>query len=284
MTDNTKTQTSACGITRRRFAVLSLAAGLAATTAPAAQGLQVTETDVQIKTADGICDAVFVHPTTGSYPGIISWPEIMGLRPEFRDIGKRVAAEGYAVLLVNPFYRVAKAPVFDRPLQESDRPKVPPFLASVNAPGNVERDAIAFADFLNAQAAVNKAKKIGILNYWVTGSVPMRAASALSDRVGITVSLHGGGLVNDMPADMPAMMQKIKSPFYFTIAAKDDMELPDAKEKLKAAFSDVHVPVAFEVYPGTAHGWSFPDTHAYNKDAAERARSKAVELFKQYLG
>src|SRR5580704_1767694 len=101
-------------IGRRDFVGLSVAAGLVATAGSvSAAGLEVVETNVDIKTPDGMCDAAFIHPKSGSHPAVLIWTDAFGLRPSMRELGKRVAAEGYSVLVPNPFYRVAKAPFSD---------------------------------------------------------------------------------------------------------------------------------------------------------------------------
>src|SRR4029077_8819376 len=152
---------------RRDFIAMSVAAGVVAATGSAsAAAMPVSETDVTIRTPDGMCDAAFIHPTTGSHPGVVIWPDAFGLRPVMRDIGKRIAAEGYSVLVPNPFYRVAKAPVFDNVASfsfqnQADMAKLRPLMGSISAPGNTEKDAVAFIAFLDAQSQVNKAKKIG---------------------------------------------------------------------------------------------------------------------------
>ena len=97
---------------RRNF-VVSVTAGLVAAGSASGADLPVVETDVEIKTPDGTCDAAFIHPKTGSHPGVLIWPDAFGLRPSMRDMAKRLAAEGYSVLVPNPFYRVAKAPFTD---------------------------------------------------------------------------------------------------------------------------------------------------------------------------
>ena len=270
-------------MTRRSFTVLSLAAGLMAnTSARAAQGMQVTETNVQIKTADGMCDAAFFHPATGSHPAVLVWTDIMGLRPAYRDLGKRLAAEGYAVLVPNPFYRKAKAPVFDAPLKfPDDLPKVMPFVATINAPGAAEGDTAAFVAFLDSQASVNKAKKIGVHGYCMGGPLSMRTAAAIPDRIGAGASFHGGGLATDKPDSPHLLVPKMKARFYFGVAENDDKEEPDVKDKLKAAFDAAKVPVEIEVYPGTLHGWCVPGSPVYNMEAAERAWSKLLALYKQ---
>ena len=271
------------GMTRRSFAFLSLAAGLAAaTTARAAQGMQVNESIVQIKTKDGMCDASFAHPATGSYPGVIVWTDILGLRPQFRDLAKRLAAEGYAVLVPNPFYRKGKAPVFDGPLNlPADFPKVMPIVATINAPGAVESDSTAFVAFLDSQPSVSKAKKIGVHGYCMGGSLAMRTAATLGDRAGAGATFHASRLVTDQPNSPHLLVPKIKSRFYFGVAESDDKEEVGAKEKLKAAFDAVKVPAEVELYPGTEHGWCIPGTPNYNMAAAERAWAKLVSFYKQ---
>src|SRR5579864_5009618 len=165
MTDE-KQDEELTGLSRRDFVALSVAAGLAAAAVPAPGAVSLVETDVTIKTPDGTCDAAFIHPVAGSHPGVLIWPDAFGLRPTMRDIAKRIAAEGYSVLVPNPFYRVAKAPVIPEEQVSSfnfqtDMQKIMPLMASINAPGNAEKDAAAFVAFLDQQKEVNKGKKIG---------------------------------------------------------------------------------------------------------------------------
>src|ERR1700724_3149152 len=152
MTEDEKTQQTNDAqpgdLARRDFVTLSVAAGLAATAGPvAAAALEVVETDVEIKTPDGTCDAAFIRPKTGSHPGVLIWPDAFGLRPSMRAIARRIASEGggYSVLVPNPFYRVSKAPFSDASTfnfqNADDMAKLKPLMASVNAPGNAEKDA-----------------------------------------------------------------------------------------------------------------------------------------------
>jgi carboxymethylenebutenolidase len=283
-------------VSRREFGAGSLAAGLAVVAgAPAATAaeLPLTETEVTVKTPDGNCDAVFIHPTTGSYPGVLIWPDAFGLRPSMRQIGRRIAAGGYAVLVPNPFYRTAKAPVFDNPSgfdfgNPADTAKLPPLIGPLNAPGAAERDAVAYVAFLDAQKEVDKAKKIGTQGYCMGGALVVKSAAAVADRVGAGASFHGGGLVTDNPNSPHLLAPKIKARMYFGIAANDDMRQPDAKDKLKAAFAAAHVPAEIEVY-GSLHGWCVPDmplqngAPIYNMTDAERAWGKLVALYKAAL-
>jgi carboxymethylenebutenolidase len=284
-------------VSRREFGALSLAAGLtalAAAPADAAPALPLTETEVTIKTPDGTCDAAFIHPATGSYPGVLIWTDAFGLRPAMRDFAKRIAAEGYSVLVPNPFYRTAKAPVFDNPsafdfANPADMAKLPPLTGPLNAPGAAEKDAIAYVAFLDAQKEVNKAKKIGTQGYCMGGPLVVKTAAAIPDRIGAGGSFHGGGLVTDNAASPHLLAPKIKARMYFGVAANDDMRQPDAKDKLNAAFAAAKVPAEIEVYAGSLHGWCVPDmplqngTPIYSKPDAERAWGKLVALYKAGL-
>lgn len=283
------------GLPRRDFVALSMAAGLAATAGSAsAAGHDVIETNVQIKTPDGTCDAAFIHPKTGSHPGVLLWPDAFGLRPWTREMGNRLAAEGYSVLVPNPFYRVSKAPFTDASTfnfqNQADMAKLRPLMASVNAPGAAEKDAIAYVAFLDAQKAVNKAKKMGTQGYCMGGPLIMKTAATVPNRIGAAASFHGGGLVTNNPDSPHLLAPKIKARMYFGIAASDDATQPDAKDKLKAAFAAAKVAAEIEVYAGTQHGWCMKDMPKqangmpiYNQADAERAWGKLLALYKAAL-
>jgi carboxymethylenebutenolidase len=251
------------------------------------------ETSVEIETPDGTCDAAFVHPAAGSHPGVLLWPDAFGLRPAMREMARRLAAEGYSVLVPNPFYRVAKAPFSDAShfsfQNPADRAKLQPLMASVNAPGNAEKDARAYVGFLDAQKEVNQAKKIGTQGYCMGGALVVRTAAALPDRIGAGASFHGGGLVTDKPDSPHLLAPKIKAHMYFGVASNDDARQPDAKDKLKEAFATAGVPAEIEVYPGALHGWCVPDmplqngAPVYSQPDAERAWGKLVALYKRAL-
>jgi carboxymethylenebutenolidase len=303
MTDDQKNHPTndahAGDITRRDFATLLVGAGLAATVkSAAAADLEIVEADVEIKTPDGTCDAAFFHPhpqrhpKSASYPGVLIWPDAFGLRPSMRGIGRRIAAEGYSVLVPNPFYRISKAPFTDASnfnfQNADDMAKIKPLMASVNAPGNAEKDAAAYVAFLDGQKEVNKKKKIGTQGYCMGGALVVRTAAVLPDRIGAGASFHGGGLVTDKPDSPHLLAPKIKARMYFGVAANDDQRQPDAKDKLKEAFAAAKVPAEIEVYPAQ-HGWCVPDMPVrdgvpiYNKVEAERAWRKLVALYKEAL-
>jgi len=293
--DGKQNDASAPNRSRRDFVALSATVGLvAATGSVAAVELKVVEKDVEVKTPDGICDAAFICPATGSHPGVLIWTDAFGLRPAFRDFGKRLAAQGYSVLVPNPFYRSAKAPVFGDVSSfdfksEADMAKLRPLMASVNASGAAETDARAYIAFLVAQPQVNPAKKIGTQGYCMGGPLVVRTAAAVPDRVGAGASFHGGGLVTDKPDSPHLLAPRIKARMYFAIAANDDARQPDAKDKLREAFAAAKVPAEVEVYPNAQHGWCVPDMPLrdgkllYSKPDAERAWSKLVTLYQAAL-
>jgi carboxymethylenebutenolidase len=279
-------------IGRRDFVAFSVSAGLAASAAGSASaaGLDVVETDVEIKTPDGTCDAAFIHPKSGSHPGVLIWTDIFGLRPSMRDMAKRLAAEGYSVVVPNPYYRVTKAPFTDAShfdfQNKEQRAKLTPLTESLKPAGNVERDAAAYVGFLDAQKEVNKAKKIGTQGYCMGGPLVVRTCAAVADRLGAGASFHGGGLVTDQPDSPHLLAPKIKAHMYFGIASNDDARQPDAKDKLKEAFAAAHVPAEIEVYADALHGWCVPDMPMqngkaiYNQADAERAWAKLLALYK----
>ena len=281
-------------LTRRDFAALLVSAGLAATVhSAAASGLELVETDVEIKTPDGTCDAAFIRPKAGSHPGVLIWPDAFGLRPSMRDMAKRLAAQGYSVLVPNPFYRMGKAPFFtDASTVDfaKDRGKIQPLMTSVTAEGNAEKDAVAYIAFLDAQKQVNTKKKIGTQGYCMGGALVMRTAATVPDRVGAGGSFHGGGLVNDTPNSPHLLAPKIKAKMYFGIAMSDDKQRPGDKDKLKEAFIAAGNPAEIEVYSTCYHGWCVPDmpkqgdgTPTYDKAEADRAWGKLTALYKGAL-
>jgi carboxymethylenebutenolidase len=283
-------------LSRRDFVALSIAAGIgiAATNDAivSAAALPVTKENVTVTTPDGSCDAVFVHPTTGSHPGVIIWADAFGLRPALIDMGARLAAEGYSVLVPNPYYRLTKAPGIDAAgfdfSNQAAMAKLRPLMGSIGAPGAAEKDATAFVAFLDTQKSVNTSKKIGTQGYCMGGPLVMRTLATVPNRVGAGGSFHGGGLVTDQPSSPHLLIPKMKAHLYIGIAANDDQRQPDAKDTLKAAFAAAHQPAEIEVY-GSQHGWCMsdmpapPDKPIYNKADAEKAWTKLLALYKTAL-
>ena len=255
--------------------------------------MDVVETNVEIGTPDGACDAAFFHPPAGSHAGVLIWPDAFGLRPATRDIARRIAAEGYCALVPNPFYRVTKAPFTDASRIDfenpADRAMIQPLIASVDAPGNAEKDAAAYVAFLEAQKEVDQSRKIGVQGYCMGGRLVVRTAAALPGRIGAGASFHGGGLVTGKPDSPHLLAPKIQARMYFGVASNDDARQPDAKDKLREAFAAAGVPAEIEVYAGALHGWCMADmpeqngVPIYNQPAAERAWGKLVALYKAAL-
>jgi carboxymethylenebutenolidase len=254
--------------------------------------MPVEMSNVSVTTPDGTCDAAFIHPTSGSHPAVIIWPDAFGLRPSMIDMGKRIAADGYSVLVPNPYYRMTKAPGIDMNgfnfQNQADMAKLRPLMGSIGAAGAAEKDAVAFIAFLDAQKQVNKAKKVGAQGYCMGGPLVFRTMAAVPDRMGAGGSFHGGGLVTDQPTSPHLLIPKMKGRLYVAVAANDDQRQPDAKDKLKEAFAAAKVPAEVEVYKSN-HGWCVPDMPAeasnpiYNKPEAEKAWAKLVALYKTAL-
>ena len=282
-------------ITRRDFVTMTVAAGLAAAAGADVTAQQVVEANVDIKTADGTCDAAFIHPMSGRHPAVVIWPDAFGLRPSMREIAKRLAAAGYSVLVPNPFYRVAKAPVFEDASNfnfgdPAQRGKLTPLMGSINAEGAAERDAAAVITWLDAQPQVDRSKKVGTQGYCMGGALVVRTAAAVPNRVGAGASFHGGGLVTANPNSPHLLAPKIKGRMYFGIATNDDTQQPDAKTKLKEAFDAAKVPAEIEVYSQAQHGWCVSDMPKqangqpiYSKPDADRAWAKLLALYKSAL-
>ncbi len=264
---------------------IASATASAAASAPVANATATSESEVVITTPDGACDAYFVHPTTGAAPAVLIWPDIFGLRPAFREMGKRLAESGYAVLVVNPFYRMKKAPTSVPHASMDDpatRDALMGMMKSLTADTEVT-DAKALTSWLDQQPSVDKSRKMGTTGYCMGGPLVMRTAAANPDRVGAAATFHGGGLVTDKPDSPHLLIPKMKAHFLIAIAANDDAKQPDAKTTLKAAFAQASLSANVEVFAGTMHGWCPPDSHVYDRDAAEKAWSELLSLFKSAL-
>lgn len=267
-------------VTRRQFGAI-VAAGIALTLPAVANAVTVTESDVTITTPDGAADAYFVYPSTGSAPGVLIWPDIFGLRPAFRQMGKRLAESGYAVLVVNPFYRTQKAPTA---AQGAATPiaDLRPLAASLN-PTTHMTDAKAFIGWLDQQPAVSKTRKMGTQGYCMGGPMAFRTAAAMPARVGAVATFHGGGLVSTA-ADSPHLQAATShAQFLIAIAANDDQRAPTDKDVLKETFAKANLPAEIEVYEGAAHGWCPPDSGVYNEPQAEKAWARLLVLYGKAL-
>jgi carboxymethylenebutenolidase len=246
---------------RRDVGTLAAAVGVVMMLPRAANAVDVKENEVTIKTPDGECDAYFAAPTSGAHAAVLVWPDIFGLRPAFRQMGKRLAEQGYSVLVVNPFYRTKKAPTAPNGAQ-TPIPDVVPLAQTLNATTHAT-DAKAFIAWLDGRSEVDKNKKVGTIGYCMGGPMVMRTAAAVPNRVGAVGSFHGGGLVTMMPDSPHLLIPQTNAQYLIAVAQNDDERAPNDKEVLKKAFADAKKTAHVEVFPA-AHGWCPPDTTVYN--------------------
>jgi len=267
-------------VTRRQFGVL-LGAGVAMMLPKVVNAVDVTERDVTVKTPDGTADGYFVYPASGTAPAVLVWPDIFGLRPAFRQMGKRLAESGYAVLVVNPFYRVQKAPTAAKGAA-TPIPDVLPLAKALSETTHMT-DARAFIAWLDQQPSVAKNRRIGTQGYCMGGPMAFRTAAAVPDRVGAIASFHGGGLVTNDPSSPHLQASRTKAQLLIAIAANDDMRAPDEKNVLKDTFAKSGQAAEIEVYTGAAHGWCPPDSGVYNEPQAEKAWTRLLALYGKAL-
>jgi carboxymethylenebutenolidase len=267
-------------VTRKQFGIM-LGAGMAMMLPQVANAAAVTESDVNVTTPDGAADCYFVHPASGTAPGVLVWPDIFGLRPAFRQMGKRLAQSGYAVLVVNPFYRARKAPTADAgsatPIEQ-----LRPLAQTLNETTH-GTDAKAFIAWLDEQSSVAKNRKMGAQGYCMGGPIAFRTAAAVPERLGAVASFHGGGLVTDKPNSPHLQAAKSKAQFLIAIAENDDTRSPNDKNVLKETFAKANLAAEIEVYSGAAHGWCPPDSRVYNEPLAEKAWSRLLVLYGKAL-
>jgi carboxymethylenebutenolidase len=273
-------------VSRRTFTLGAAAATVALQSSIASGEAKVVEKDVNVPMANGVADSALFFPEgKGSWPGVLVWTDILGLRPVFREMGRRLAAEGYVVLVPNPFYRNAKAPVVDGSFDFSkpeDRAKVMPLAAALTADANIS-DAKAYIAFLDAQPQTDKKKKMGVQGYCMGGPLTFRTAATVPERIGAAATFHGGGLVTDKPESPHLMIPQMKAEVLCAVADNDDKREPTAKDKLKEAFAAAHLTATVEVYEGCNHGWTVRGSQVYNEQGAEKAWAELLALYKRNL-
>jgi len=272
------------GLSRREMGIALGATGLAALLPSPADAVPVAGRAVTIATPDGSADAFFVAPTRGRHPAVLVWPDIMGLRPAFEQMARRLAESGYAVLVVNQFYRSTKAP-FLAPGESYDQPavrdRITPWRAALT-PAATTADGGAFVDWLDQQKEVDPRRPIGSSGYCMGGPMTIRTAAARPARVRAVASFHGGGLVGDAPDSPDKLVARLKGGALIAVAQNDDARRPQDKDVLRAAFAAAKIPAEIEVYPAD-HGWCPPDSRAYDRVQAERAWTRQLALFTKQL-
>ena len=266
--------------TRRDFGALAASAGLLTALPGVANAVAVAEREVTITTPDGNCDAYFVAPTSGAAPGVLVWPDIFGLRPAFRQMGRRLAESGYSVLVVNPFYRQKKAPTAAQGGQTPIADVMP--LMQALTPAMHLSDGKAFVAWLDAQTEVDKVRKLGTTGYCMGGPIAVRTAFVAPDRVGAVGTFHGAAMVTPAPDSPHRLVAQTQARYLIAVAQNDDAKEPEAKSTLRAAFDSAKLPAEVEVYPA-AHGWCPPDTQVYDATQAERAWTRLLATFGKAL-
>lgn len=272
-------------VSRRTFG-LGAAAAVTLTAAEARAQAQVVEKDVKVKTPDGEAEAVLFHPAgRGTWPAVLVWTDIGGLRPVFRQMGRRLAAQGYVVLVPNPFYRSGdqaqtQALSFATP---SGRQTLMAYRAAISAGHGAAGDAQAYLAFLDAQPQTDRKKPAGVQGYCMGGPLSFQTAGALPDRIGAVASFHGAGLTTDGPTSPHLLIPKTKARYLVAIARNDDTRDPQSKEILKKTFAEAKIPARVEVYQGD-HGWCVPGSQVYDQAEAERAWAELSKLYKAALG
>jgi carboxymethylenebutenolidase len=288
MCDETTSEThdralAARGLSRREFAALGAAAALSACASNGSERpgeQELTEQTVRITTQDGIADAFFLHPAKGKWPGVIMWPDIAGLRDAMKIMARRLASSGFAVLVVNQYYRSQPAPVmesFSEFMNPEGRKKAMALYATVTSE-LVTRDAKAFVAFLDAQKAVDTRRGIGSNGYCMGGSFTVRSAAAVPGRVKAAASFHGGGLVGDKPDSPIKLLAGTKASFLIAISRDDDAKAPGDKDALRKAADAAGRPAEIVVYPAD-HGWCVPDSPVYDPTQADLAFEQMLGLF-----
>ncbi|OYW47261.1 MAG: dienelactone hydrolase [Sphingomonadales bacterium 32-68-7] len=276
-------------VNRRQFAAIGAMATLAACTTVKAESVGgLTENMVSFPAPGGTMDAFFVHPASGKHPAVILWPDIAGLRDAKKVMGRRLAAEGFSVLVVNPFYRSAPAPQFkdfDDFRANGGFQKVGPWMQQ-NSHANVMETARALVAWLDRQAAVDTARGIGNQGYCMGGPFTVRTAAAVPGRVKAAASFHGGGLVNPQNAEDPTSPLKLipqtQASYLIAISQDDDAQRPTDKDTLKTGAAAAGRPAEIEVYKGN-HGWTVPDSPVYNQAEADRAWGRLLALYRSAL-
>ena len=247
--------------------------------------LPLIEAEVDVPMAAGVSDSYFVHPAEGAHAAVLIWPDIKGLRPAFKAMGKRMAQAGYSVLVVNPFYRDAKHPVVGPGASFGD-PETRTFLRGMARKLTQEAsmsDARDYIAFLDGQDSVETSRKIGTAGYCMGGPLVIRTSAAVPNRVAAAASFHGGGMVRDTEDSPHLLLPKTTAAALHAVAENDDARNPEMKVKLAEAYKAAGLDAEIEVYAGTKHGWCPPDSAVYDEAMAEKAWARMLTLFKTHL-
>jgi carboxymethylenebutenolidase len=241
----------------------------------------LSESMVDVQTADGTCDAFFVHPSEGKHPGVIFWPDAIAVREAKMAMARRLASSGYSVLVVNQYYRAARTPLgikFSDFADPDARARLMPLMGGVREPGGIERDAQAFAAYLDGQPSVDTARGIGTQGYCMGGALAFRTAAAVPDRVKAVATFHGGALATDAADSPHRLMAKTRAAFLILPGQDDEKNEPGAVDRLRETAAAADRPAEIEVYKAN-HGWCVPDAPSYDKAEADRAWDRLLALY-----
>jgi carboxymethylenebutenolidase len=273
----------------RRTMLLAMGAAAAAGSMPAFAedpgALRVTERDVAVKTADGTADAaLFVPSGKGKWPAVLMWPDILGLRPVFREMGKRLAAQGYVVLVPNPYYRAKKAPVIAGAFDfgnKDDWAKLRAFRDALTD-AMVDRDSAAYVTFLDRQPQTDRQRKMGVQSYCMSGPLSFRTAAVRPDRVGAVATFHPGALVTGEPSSPHLLIPRSRAAYLVIIAKNDAEKMPKEKPELEAAFAKAKRSAHVEISSAN-HGWTVAGSETYDEKEAERAWAELLPFYRAHL-
>jgi carboxymethylenebutenolidase len=243
---------------------------------------ETTSRRVEIRTPEGTAEGFFVAAKGGSHPGVLMWPDVAGLREAFEKMATRLAGDGYAVLVVNPYYRSSNLPIltkFSEWRTEEGKAKIAPMRGALT-PEGIAKDGTAYVTWLDQQPEVDKESKIATSGYCMGGPFTFWTAAAVPDRVGVIASFHGGGLVTDGAASPHNLLRKFKGAALVCIAQNDDERAPEHKETLREAADRAEIAADIEVYPAQ-HGWCVIDSPVYHEEEAERAWARMLATFER---
>jgi carboxymethylenebutenolidase len=273
----------------RRCMLLSMGAMAAAGSMPAFAedpgARKVTERDVSVKTADGSADAALFAPAgKGKWPAVLMWPDILGLRPVFREMGRRLAAQGYVVLVPNPYYRAQKAPVVEGPFDfnsKDDMGRIRKFREGLTD-AMVDRDSAAYVKYLDSRPQTDRRRKMGVQGFCMSGPIAFRTAAVRPDRIGAVATFHPGALVTDKPSSPHLLIPKSRAAYLVIIAKNDAEKMPKEKLDLDAAFARAKRPAKVEISSAN-HGWTVAGSQTYDEKEAERAWAELLPFYRAHL-
>lgn len=276
-------RTAAAELSRRQFAAMGAVATVIACSpldSAVAQAARLAESTVTFDAPDGRMDGFFVHPAQGKFPAIIVWPDIAGVRDAFMSMSRRLARQGYAVLVLNPYYRDEAAPQFDdfdAFREGGGMDKVTPWREKLTAAAVMDT-AKAVVAYLDTQDEVDTARGIGVQGYCMGGPFAVWTAAAAPERVKAVASFHGGRLVGEDETSPVKLIGQTQASYLFAIARDDDRNAPADKTALKAAADAAGRPAEVKVYRGD-HGWTVADSPAYNYDEDDASWEQLLDLY-----